>query len=259
VTLKRLSVLDILEEFPSAALPLSDFLAMLPPMRVRQYSISSSPLADASIATLTWSVLDATSFSLSGKRFLGVASNYLANMTEGDRIHVTVKPAVRLFRPPADIEKTPVIMSCAGTGLAPFRGFVEERATQAQAGRKLAPAHLFIGCRHPDKDALLQKELRQWEKSGVVKVFYAFSRASKQSKGCKHVQDRLWNERALVKKGIFEDDAKFYVCGGAGLGKSVEEVMKKIYKDFSVKKTEEEVEAWFQGLKSDRYASEIFT
>jgi cytochrome P450/NADPH-cytochrome P450 reductase len=169
---KRRSPLDILEEYPSAVLSLGDFLAMLPPMRIRQHSISSSPLADPTIATLTWAVLDTPSKAADSKRFLGVASNYLSSVEEGDRIHVAVKPSHGNFHPPNDIEN-PVIMLCAGTGLAPFRGFVQERAMQIQAGRKLAPAYLFIGCAHPEKDALSGEELKQWEKEGAVHLFYA--------------------------------------------------------------------------------------
>ncbi|TVY81615.1 Bifunctional cytochrome P450/NADPH--P450 reductase [Lachnellula suecica] len=261
ITLKRRSPLDILEEYPAAALPLAKFLAMLPPMRIRQYSISSSPLFDPTTATITWSVLDTPSKSAGSKRFLGVASNYLSTVEEGDRIHVAVKPSRGLFHPPADIEKTPVIMICAGTGLAPFRGFVQERAKQIEAGRKLAPAYLFIGCADPNKDALFKSELQQWEEQGVVKLFYAYSQAKEHSKGCRHVQDRLWEEREDMKK-VFASGAKLYVCGSSGVGEGVAAMTKKIYDEaedaLGRPKTEEEVEEWFQGIKSDRYASDVF-
>lgn len=261
ISKKRRSPLDILEEYPSATLPLGDYLAMLPPMRIRQYSISSTPLADPTEATVTWSVLDAPSKSADSKRFLGVASNYLSNVGEGDKIHVAVKESHGNFHPPKDIENTPVMMFCAGTGLAPFRGFIQERAVQVQAGRKLAPAYLFIGCTHPEKDALFKNELRQWEKDGIVKVFYAFSRAKDQSKGCQHVQDRLWEEREEMIK-VFDQGAKLYVCGSSMVGEGVAATTKKIFQQYcdsaGKPKTDEEVESWFQGIKSDRYASDVF-
>jgi len=261
IAAKRRSPLDILEKYPSAALPLADFLAMLPPMRIRQYSISSSPLADPTIATLTWSVLDTVSKATNSKRFLGVASNYLSHVEEGDRIHVTVKPSHGLFHPPKDIENTPVIMFCAGTGLAPFRGFVQERAIQIQGGRKLAPAYLFIGCQHPEKDALFKDELMKWEEDGVVQLFYAYSRAKDQSKGCRHVQDRLWEEREAMTKA-FNEGALLYVCGSSGVGEGVAAVTKRIYEETAEEaghpRTEEEVDTWFQKIKNDRYASDVF-
>jgi cytochrome P450/NADPH-cytochrome P450 reductase len=261
ILVKRRSPLDILEEYPAATLPIGDFLAMLPPMRIRQYSISSSPLADPTIATITWTVLDTPSKAADSKRFLGVASNYLSNMEEGDRIHVAVKPSHGLFHPPADIENTPVLMFCAGTGLAPFRGFVQERAMQIEAGRKLAPAYLFIGCAHPEKDALFRDELARWEKEGAVKLFYAFSKSSSDSKGCRYVQDRLWEEREEMIK-VFNEGASLYVCGSSMVGEGVASTTKRIYQEateaLGKPKTDEEVETWFSTIKSDRYASDVF-
>lgn len=262
ITNKRLSPLDLLEMYPSAALPLADFLAMLPPMRIRQYSISSSALTDSTIATLTWAVLDSEHKASDGKRYLGVASNYLSNVEEHDRIHVAVKPSHGSFHPPSDIEHTPVIMICAGTGLAPFRGFVEERAKQKEAGRKLAPAYLFIGCRHPEKDRLFASEFEQWEKEGVVKLFYAFSKAPEQSSGCRHVQDRLWVERKEMTD-IFNSGAKLYVCGSAQVGEGIAVTTKKIYQEAAAAigkpRTDEEVEQWFQNIKGERFATDVFT
>jgi cytochrome P450/NADPH-cytochrome P450 reductase len=258
---KRRSPLDILEEYPSATLPLGDFLAMLPPMRIRQYSISSSPLADPTIATLTWAVLDTPSKVADSKRYLGVASNYLSSVEEGDRIHVAVKPSHGTFHPPNDIENTPVIMFCAGTGLAPFRGFIQERAMQIQAGRNLAPAYLFIGCAHPEKDALFKDELAQWEKDSIVQLFYAYSKASDLSKGCRHVQDRLWAEKESMVE-VFNKGAKLYVCGSSMVGEGVASMTKRIYQDSAEanggSKSDEEVEGWFQSIKGERYASDVF-
>ena len=261
VAMKRLSPLDILEMYPNAALPLGEFLAMLPPMRIRQYSISSSPLADPSIATLTWTVLDCSSKAEGGKRFLGVASNFLSNCEESDRVHVAVRPSHVSFHPSKDIEYTPMIMLCAGTGIAPFRGFVEERAIQKAAGRKLAPAYLFIGCAHPDRDQLFHDEFTQWEKDGVVKVYYAFSKAKEASKGCKYVQERFYAEREEMVK-MFNQGAKLYVCGSAMVGEGVAATTKKISMEAAEANgknpTEEEVEDWFQRIKYDRYASDVF-
>lgn len=228
-------------------------------MRIRQYSISSSPLSDPTKASITWSVLDTP--SKAGGRFLGVASNYLSNLQSDEHVHVAVKPSHGAFHLPADIEKTPIIMLCAGTGLAPFRGFVEERAIQKTAGRQLAPAFLFIGCAHPSRDRLFADELDHWAAEGVVEVYYAYSKAREESKGCRHVQDRLWEEREEMVKQ-FHEGAKIYICGSAAVGEGVAKTIKKMYveavKTKGVEKTEEEVEKWFEGIKSDRYASDVF-
>lgn len=261
ILIKRRSPLDILEEYPSAALPLGEYLNMLPPMRIRQYSISSSPLIDPTVATLTWSILDTPSKAAGTKRFLGVASNYLSSVEAGDRIHVAVKPSHGNFHPPADVENTPVLMFCAGTGLAPFRGFLQERAMQVEAGRKLAPALLFIGCHHPAKDALFASDFAKWESEGVVNLFYAYSQAPELSKGCRHVQERLWEERKEAIKQ-FDAGAKVYVCGSSQVGEGIATTVKKMYQDAAAAlgkpKTDEEVETWFTGIKTDRYASDVF-
>jgi cytochrome P450/NADPH-cytochrome P450 reductase len=213
------------------------------------------------VATLTWTVVDAPSKAADGKRFLGVASNYLSRVEESDRVHVAVKPCHGNFHPPSDIENTPVIMLCAGSGIAPFRGFVQERAKQIAAGRKLAPAYLFVGCTHPDRDQIFKEELAQWEQDGVMKLYYAYSKAKEQSKGCRYVQERLWEERAEMVEA-FKQGAKLYVCGSAMLGEGVAATTKRIYLEATEahgkELTDEEVDEWFQGIRNDRYASDIF-
>ena len=90
---KRVSVLDLLERFPSVSLPFDAFLSLLPPMRVRQYSISSSPLKDASRATLTYSLLSEPSLANPSLTHTGVASTYLSTLTAGDKVHLSVRPS----------------------------------------------------------------------------------------------------------------------------------------------------------------------
>lgn len=162
---------------------------MLPAMRVRQYSISSSPLWNPEHVTLTVSVVDGPALSGRQDEFLGVASNYLANLRPGDKVQVAVRPSNAAFHPPPD-PLTPLVMFCAGSGLAPMRGFIQERAAQKQSGREVAPALLFFGCRSPQDDFLYaDAELGEWIKLGVVDVRPAFSRSPDQSNGCKYVQE----------------------------------------------------------------------
>lgn len=115
ITAKRVSVLDLLERFPSVQLPLGPFLKMSPPMRVRQYSISSSPLWNPNNVTLTYAVLDQPAFSGQG-RFVGVATSYLASLAPGDKLHVSVRNSSQAFHAPKDAQNVPMIMVGAGTG-----------------------------------------------------------------------------------------------------------------------------------------------
>jgi cytochrome P450/NADPH-cytochrome P450 reductase len=115
ITAKRVSVLDLLERFPSVQLPLGVFLKMQPPMRVRQYSISSSPLWNPNHVTLTYAVVDQPALSGQG-RYVGVASNYLSSLAPGDKLHVSVRSSHQAFHLPKDTKNVPVICIAAGTG-----------------------------------------------------------------------------------------------------------------------------------------------
>ena len=102
--------------------------------------------------------------SLSGRgRFIGVAGSYLSHLRAGDQVQVGVRSTNKFFRLPNDVSATPLLMLCAGTGIAPLRGFLQERATQMQAGRKdLAPAILFVGCKSHIADRLYADEVDKW-------------------------------------------------------------------------------------------------
>lgn len=141
-----MSVLDILEGHPEIQLPFAVFMGMLTPMRIRQYSISSSPLSDPTVASISFSVVENQNAGETDNPHLGVATNYLKNLKPGSIAQLSVKKSHKSFKLPLD-DDTPVIMVAAGTGIAPFRGFVMERAEKIKAGRKLGEAVLFVGCR----------------------------------------------------------------------------------------------------------------
>lgn len=187
---KRLSILDILEAHKDIQLEFAAYLNMLPSMRVRQYSISSSPLWNPRHATLTISVLEAAPVSGRDESFLGVASTYLSELKSGDRVQMSVRASAAAFHPPTD-PSVPMVMFCAGSGLAPMRGFIQERAMQKESGRdNIGKILLFFGCRNPEQDYLYSKEdLKKWSEEGVVDVRPAFSRKSEESEGCKYIQE----------------------------------------------------------------------
>ena len=268
ISAQRLSPLTILESYPTAAFPFSTYLSMLPPMRIRQYSISSSPLPSPTSCTLTYAVVNAPappSVPADKQHHnLGVATTYLASLSKDDKLLISVRPSHTAFHPPLDIANIPVIMLCAGTGLAPFRGFVQERASQLAAGRTLAPALLFIGCRYPDKDALYADELRSWAKEGAVDVRYAFSKAPEKSEGCKYVQDRLYKDRAEAE-ALWEKGAKMYVCGSGEAGEGIRACVVRIAIESARRSgtepedgRKERVEEWFKSIRNERFASDVF-
>jgi cytochrome P450/NADPH-cytochrome P450 reductase len=228
---------------------------MLPPMRARQYSISSTPLWNATHCTLTVAVVDAPALSGQGQ-YLGVASNYLASAQPGGRVAVGVRPSNVAFHPPEDVE-TPLIMICAGTGLAPFRGFLQERAIQAANGRPVGNALLFFGCNHPDVDLLYRDELEAWEKAGVVEVRSAFSAAPNGD--VRFVQDRLWQDRADVV-ALFQQGARIFVCGDARtVMAGVRKTAARIYQE-ATQCSPEEAERWEGEFEQNhsRFYADVF-
>jgi cytochrome P450/NADPH-cytochrome P450 reductase len=257
---KRCSILDVLDEY-EVDIPLSTFIDMLQPLAARQYSISSSALHPsnnpaneeyADILSITYDVFEEPAMSGHGI-FRGVASTYLDSRRPGDRVACSTRSTNVGFRLPKDSE-TPVIMIAAGTGIAPMRAFIQERAAIMEAGaRKLGPAILFFGCRHEDKDFIYKDELAKWEKEGIVEVKTAFSRMSDKPV---YVQDVIWETREKARE-MFRAGGKIFLCGSAKLGKSTADVCKKIYRE-GHGCTEEEAAEWLDRQKEDRYVSDVY-
>lgn len=130
------------------------------------------------------------------------------------------------------------------------------------AGRKIAPALLFFGCRAPDADDLYADEFARWEKLGAVEVRRAYSRATDKSDGCKYVQDRMSHDRKDIYK-LWEDGARVYVCGSRDVGKGIEEACIDMVQESSQKRlanilTAEEAKAWLDKLRNERFMTDVF-
>ena len=211
VRAKRRSLLDLLEAFPSCALPFDRYLEMLHPLRVRYYSIASSPAVDPRACALTVAVVGGPALSGDG-RYHGVASTYLARHPAGSVVDGFVRSPNLPFRPPAD-PTTPVVMVGPGTGLAPFRGFLQDRAALLARGHDLGPAVLYFGCRNPGRDFLYRDELEAWAAHGIVTLRTAFSRPD-TGDGC-YVQDLVREDGATLWP-LLEQGGVVYVCGDGG-------------------------------------------
>ncbi|MFC4943703.1 bifunctional cytochrome P450/NADPH--P450 reductase [Pseudonocardia sp. GCM10023141] len=252
----RVTVLDLLERYPACQLPFAAFLQLLTPLTPRQYSISSSPRWRDDHVTLTVAVLNAPALSGSGT-YEGTASTYLAGARPGTKVAVTVRPSNLAFHPPAELT-TPIVMICAGTGLAPFHGFLQDRALQAaELGERPAPALLFFGCDHPEVDYLYRDELAAWQRDGVVDVRPAFSAAP--SDGVTFVQDRLWADRAEVAE-LFRRGATVYVCGdGLRMAPAVHDTCARIYAE-ATGASAAAASAWMTEMERDhaRYVADVF-
>lgn len=276
---KRITILDLLTQNPTAIpLPFGTYLSLLPPMSTRHYSISSSPLAHPHSVSLTYGVLDAPAWFQPGgadherrQRFLGVAGSYMRSLAAGDRVLVSVRSTNKYFRLPADQARTPVVMLASGSGVAPFRGFVEERATLArEGGRALAPALLIAGCRRAGRDQLYAEEFRAWAALGAVDVRWVFSREPRpEAEGggpggpgaCRYVQDRMLRDHEDIAR-LWREGARFYICGSKNLAQGIGAVTRRLFmegaKEEGREVTEEEVDNFVMGMRNERFVTDIF-
>ena len=248
------SQLDLLEEFPACRLPFGEYLDMLPPLRPRYYSISSSPLVDADVCSVTTGVLRVPARGGDGE-FRGICSNHLALMAPNSTVFTFVREPTIAFRPPADAS-VPMIMVGAGTGLAPFRGFLQDRAATAERGTPVGPSLLFFGCREQELDELYGDELRELAKLAGTGLRTVFS--NRPEDGRRYVQhemlarhDELWD---LIERG-----AATFVCGNANtMAPGVRAALADIYRQHTGRSSAQAQEWLTEMRAADRFLEDIW-
>lgn len=253
VFLKHKSLIDLMEEFPACELPFEVFLELVPWVSPRFYSISSSPLVNPNRCSVTVGVVEGEAYSGLGT-YKGVCSNYLREAEPGDVVQAIIKEPTADFRMPNDTA-TPVIMVGPGTGLAPFRAFVQERRALKEGGKALGPAMLFFGCRHPEQDFLYADELKAAHDDGIVELFTAFSRESDERV---YVQDILRKQGGKVWR-MLQDGAVVFVCGdGANMEPDVKRTLVQLHRE-ETGSSLEVAEDWIEGLTRDgRYVLDVW-
>ncbi|MEL1265910.1 assimilatory sulfite reductase (NADPH) flavoprotein subunit [Pseudoxanthomonas putridarboris] len=210
-------LVDVLRRWP-AGWTAQELVAALRPPTPRLYSIASSRKRVGEEAHLTVDVLGYEAF---GHAHGGAASGFLSALGEGDTAPVYIEANER-FRVPADASRD-ILMVGPGTGVAPFRGFVQERAETGATGRNW----LFFGAQHFNHDFLYQTEWQHALRTGELhRLDLAFSRDASGSprtdphNGKVYVQQRL-REHGRDVYDWLQDSAHFYVCGAIAMGKDV--------------------------------------
>ena len=237
----QLDVLAVLHKFPSVRPHPEAFVDALSPLQPRLYSISSSPNLNVGGLSLT---VDAVRYQINKRKRTGVASTWLADAVEpGEELKVYVQKAHN-FALPADTSR-PVIMVGPGTGVAPFRAFLQERKASKAPGRNW----LFFGHQRSATDFFYREELEELRKEGVLsRLSLAWSRDAGQKF---YVQDRMREVGADLWRWL-EDGAHVYVCGDAKrMAKDVEAAMVEIAATAGKKSTDEAV-AFVNQLKKDK-------
>lgn len=212
-------------------LPLSFVVESVPAMQPRYYSISSSSVVHARQIAITAVVADkrmagdAIVPGLCTNHLLGVQRSFLGqapNANQETRIHAFVRKST--FKLPA-LQSQPIIMVAAGTGIAPFRGFLQERARLMKMGREIGRTVLFFGCRNEAQDYLYKDEIQEFLSMPDMKlsVITAFSRPSEGNKI--YVQQRVRENAEEVCDLIVNQDANFYICGSAAMARDVSKIL----------------------------------
>ncbi len=246
--IKGREIVDAIEQFAPSGLSADALAGLFRKLPPRLYSIASSPLAHPDEVHLT---VAAVRYEAHGRQRKGVCSTYLADLVKpGDKVPVFVQPNKK-FRLPSD-GSTPIIMVGPGTGIAPFRSFVEHRAALGATGKNW----LFMGDQHYLYDFLYQLEWQDYLKSGALnRIDVAFSRDQPEKV---YVQHRM-AQRARDLYAWLQDGAHFYVCGDATrMAADVHETLITIVQKEG-SQSRDAAEAYLEDLKkSQRYQRDVY-
>ncbi|KAI7299100.1 hypothetical protein KC315_g17767, partial [Hortaea werneckii] len=197
---------DILLEFPSAHPSFHEIVRIVNPMKRREYSVASSQKVTPNsisllIVTVNW-------VDPKGRDRFGQATRYLNSLPVGAPVTVSVKPSVMKL-PPKSTQ--PIIMAGLGTGLAPFRAFVQERAWQREQGMPIGDVFLYMGARHQREEYLYGEEWEAYQDAGIITLIgRAFSRDQPQKI---YIQDRMRQTLHDIRRAYLREEGAFYLCG----------------------------------------------
>jgi sulfite reductase (NADPH) flavoprotein alpha-component len=242
-------IVDVLQRFPSAQPSVSRFFSTLVPIRPRLYSISSSPNMNPDEVHLTVGVVRYVNGQ--NRQCKGVCSTYLAERLQPGRKAKVFVHASQTFAPPID-PAAPMIMVGPGTGIAPFRAFLQDRVGSGGRGKNW----LFFGDQRREQDFLYRAEIESWLLDGTLtRLDVAFSRDQKEKV---YVQDRILEKSREIWAWL-QQGAYFYVCGDAKrMAKDVDEALKKIVAEQGNMSPDAAAEFVAKLARDKRYARDVY-
>lgn len=238
------SILGLLEAFPSCEPPVEILLEHLPPLLPRAYSISSSPLNEKYLS-ITFNV---DTFTGNNK---GVCSRYLETCITSFKENKTCKIPIYLRTPSNFVlpkENVPIIMIATGTGISPFRSFLEHRHLKISEGTSYAKSWLIYGCRDSGSNYLFKEDLKRFLGTGALsRISECFSRESKPKQ---YVQDAIKKNSEEFSSWI-QNGAVIYVCGDfMKVLPAVKKAIVGVLMDFQ-ELTEEDAQLFVKKMESD--------
>ncbi|XP_047111254.1 NADPH--cytochrome P450 reductase [Schistocerca piceifrons] len=250
------NIVHILEDLPSCKPALDHLCELLPRLQARYYSISSSPKVYPNSVHVTAVLVDYT--TPTGRHNKGVATSWLKKKQPKEDFTPTTPIYIRRsqFRLPTRTQ-TPIIMIGPGTGLAPFRGFIQERHLSKKEGKPVGDTILYFGCRKKSEDFIYQDELEQYVSDGSLKIYVAFSRDQAEKVYVTHLlqknKDEIWNI-------IGENNGHLYVCGDAkNMARDVHDIVVKVVMEKG-NMSESEAMAYVKKMENQkRYSSDVWS
>jgi len=242
-----MQVIDFLIEHPSIKWTPQEFVDLLAKLQPRLYSISSSLKARPNQVHFT---IDVVHYESRGRQRKGVCSTFLAERSEN--VPIPVFPNTSKFRLPED-GNTPIIMVGPGTGVAPFRAFLQERQAIGAKGKNW----LFFGSQHEHCNYFYREELEQYQRDGfLTRCDCAWSR---DQEGKSYVQHKMLENAAEIWKWMDAENAQFFVCGDARrMAKDVDAALRTILQEQGGK-SEEQTNEYVEKLKSEkRYKRDVY-
>ncbi|EXJ89338.1 sulfite reductase (NADPH) flavoprotein alpha-component [Capronia epimyces CBS 606.96] len=245
---------DVLLEFPSARPSFHDLVRIVSPMKRREYSIASCQAVTPTSVALMIVVVNWV--DPKGRDRFGQATKYLSALKVGAPVTVSVKPSVMKL-PPKSTQ--PIIMAGLGTGLAPFRAFVQHRAMEKAQGKEIGSVLLYMGSRHQREEYCYGEEWEAYQAAGVITLLgRAFSRDQPQKI---YIQDRMRQTIDDILQAYIKEDGAFYLCGPTwpvpDVTDVLEEAIARHAKDNGVKKIDTARE--IMKLKDEgRYVLEVY-
>jgi len=245
----------ILEDLNSCAPPVDHLLELLPRLQPRFYSIASSAKIHPTSVHICGVVVEYA--TPTGRTNKGVATTWLREKIAVGEDYPKVPIYVRRsqFRLPNRVQ-TPVIMIGPGSGLAPFRGFIQERAWQKEQNKPVGPTLLYFGCRNKGHDYIYQDELEAWAENGVLDLHVAFSRDQAEKKYVTHLLretgEKVWK--------LLDQGGHLYVCGDAKMmAKDVRNIVKEISQEHGGMSSSE-AETFVKKLETQkRYSADVWS
>lgn len=197
---------DILDEFKSARPSFADLVKIIAPLKRREYSIASSQKMHPNAVHLLIVVVDWV--DPKGRTRFGHCSKYLSDLAIGDELVVSVKPSVMKL---PKLPEQPIVMSGLGTGLAPFKAFIEEKIWQQSQGQTIGEIYLYMGSRHKKEEYLYGELWEAYKLAGILThIGAAFSRDQPEKI---YIQDKIRSSIEDLTDAIVTKNGSFYLCG----------------------------------------------